>query len=188
MAMTDDDLIECYIVPDPNKSSKAEARVKDRWVSVWALIGYLQGGANGDPGVVADDYDISREAMEAALAYYRRHKCLIDARLEANSDDVPETIQDVLRVGENPGDPAEADLIARHLELHPGKPSPAEVIVKGRGVPVWALIGYLQGGANGDPGVVADDYDISREAMEAALAYYRRHKCLIDARLEANAA
>jgi uncharacterized protein (DUF433 family) len=83
--MTEDELIACYIVPDPQKASKAEARVKDRWVSVWALIGYLQGGANGDVDEVAGAYDISREAMEAALAYYRRHKCLIDARLEANA-------------------------------------------------------------------------------------------------------
>jgi hypothetical protein len=55
--MNDDELMACYIVPVPHKSSKAEARVKDRWVSVWALISYLQGGAGGDPDEVARAYD-----------------------------------------------------------------------------------------------------------------------------------
>ena len=34
---------------------------------------------------VARDYGVSREAAEAATAYYRHHKPLIDARLLANA-------------------------------------------------------------------------------------------------------
>ena len=34
---------------------------------------------------VARDYGISREAVETAIAYYRQHKPLIDARLLANA-------------------------------------------------------------------------------------------------------
>ena len=34
---------------------------------------------------VARDYAVSREAVEAAIAYYRQHKPLIDARLLANA-------------------------------------------------------------------------------------------------------
>ena len=34
---------------------------------------------------VARDYGVSREAVEAAIAYYRQHKPLIDARLLANA-------------------------------------------------------------------------------------------------------
>ena len=34
---------------------------------------------------VARDYGVSREAVETAIAYYRQHKPLIDARLLANA-------------------------------------------------------------------------------------------------------
>ena len=74
-------------------------------------------------------------------------------------------------------------------------------------MPVWAIIGALVLTDNpaenqmvlsdeavvpllGDEQVieqVARDYDVSREAVEAAIAYYRQHKPLIDARLLANA-
>jgi hypothetical protein len=74
-------------------------------------------------------------------------------------------------------------------------------------VPVWAIIGALVLTDNpaDDPGVldnqtvvplldegdaieqVARDYGVSREAVEAAITYYRQHKHLIDARLIANA-
>ena len=39
---------------------------------------------DGDLDQVATDYDITREAVDAALAYYRMHKAAIDARLAAN--------------------------------------------------------------------------------------------------------
>ncbi|MGH2458876.1 MAG: hypothetical protein ACRDIY_08410 [Chloroflexota bacterium] len=55
------------------------------------------------------------------------------------------------------------------------------------GVPIWALIGYLEA-VRGDPTQVADDYAIPREAVSAALAYYRRHRSAIYARIAANAA
>ena len=74
-------------------------------------------------------------------------------------------------------------------------------------MPVWSIIGALVLSDNpaenqtvlsdeavvpllGDEQVieqVARDYDVSREAVEAAIAYYRQHKPLIDARLLANA-
>ena len=74
-------------------------------------------------------------------------------------------------------------------------------------MPVWAIIGALVLTDNpaenqmvlsdeavvpllGDEQVieqVARDYDVSREAVEAAIAYYRQHKPLIDARLLASA-
>ncbi len=76
-----------------------------------------------------------------------------------------------------------------------------------RGVPVWAIIGALvlidnpaeNQAVRSDEAVapllgeaqaikqVAGDYGVSREADEAAIAYYRQHKPPIDARLLANA-
>jgi uncharacterized protein (DUF433 family) len=56
----------------------------DNGVHVWAVIGdYLV--TDGDIPPVMKDYDLSREAVEAALAYYRRHKAVIDNRLAANA-------------------------------------------------------------------------------------------------------
>ncbi len=46
-------------------------------------MGHL-GGEDGDVRRVADDYDIPVEAVEAALAYYREHRAVIDDRLAAN--------------------------------------------------------------------------------------------------------
>jgi uncharacterized protein (DUF433 family) len=53
------------------------------------------------------------------------------------------------------------------------------------GVPAWALIGWLEDDySNADQ--VARDYAIPYEAMEAAIAFYERHKAVIDARLILN--
>jgi uncharacterized protein (DUF433 family) len=78
-------------------------------------------------------------------------------------------------------------LIAALVEPHPARPGAAEWRLKERGVPVWAIIGtLLPDGSNADQ--VASDYGISREAVEAARAYYRQNQALIDARLAANRA
>jgi uncharacterized protein (DUF433 family) len=52
------------------------------------------------------------------------------------------------------------------------------------GVPVWALIGALtETGENAE--AVARDYRVRRLAVDAAWAYYRRHRAAIDAKLAA---
>ncbi len=51
---------------------------------MWALIGYL-GMVDGNADQVALDYVLPREAVEAALAYYRRHQAVIEARIAANA-------------------------------------------------------------------------------------------------------
>ncbi|HET8629072.1 MAG TPA: hypothetical protein VFL91_16745 [Thermomicrobiales bacterium] len=80
----------------------------------------------------------------------------------------------------------EQDLIARWVERNPHRPGIAEARVVGYGVPVWALAGYLLM-VEGDAERVAGDYDLPRDAVAAALAYYRRHQAVIDARIAANA-
>ncbi len=83
---TDERLIARYIEPNPNKPGLDEAWLADSAVSVWALIGYLR-AVGGDIEQVANDYEVPREAVEAAIAYYRKHKELIDNRIAANSSD-----------------------------------------------------------------------------------------------------
>jgi uncharacterized protein (DUF433 family) len=82
----------------------------------------------------------------------------------------------------------EAELIARHVEENPRKPGPPDARLKDSGVAVWAFIAYLHAAVGGDLAQAASDYELSPEAAQAALAYYRRHQSLIDARIAWNAA
>jgi uncharacterized protein (DUF433 family) len=78
-------------------------------------------------------------------------------------------------------------LIVRWVELHPQRPEPDEARLVRYGIPVWSLVGYLEA-VDQDVDRAAADYDVPREAVEAAVAYYRRHQGPIDARIAANAA
>jgi uncharacterized protein (DUF433 family) len=62
---------------------RAEARLKVSGVSVWAIVAYL-GIYDGDVDEVARIYDLSSEEVNAALAYYRRNKPYVDARVLLN--------------------------------------------------------------------------------------------------------
>jgi uncharacterized protein (DUF433 family) len=88
-------------------------------------------------------------------------------------------------VGSEPTTEQQIDrLIDGYIEPYPGRPDPAEVRLKvdEGGVPIWALIGALsEDGENAD--AVARDYRVRREAIDAAWAYYQRHRAAIDAKL-----
>lgn len=78
-------LIERHIEPhsDPRKSGEAWYRLREHGTPVWAIIGaLLPDGSNVD--AVAEDYSVSREAIEAARFYYLRHRSAIDALLTLN--------------------------------------------------------------------------------------------------------
>ena len=74
-----------YVVEDPYRPGPAEARLATYGVHVWALVEYYQQAVGGDIERVARDYAIPKEAAEAALAYYRAHKRVIDARILLNN-------------------------------------------------------------------------------------------------------
>ncbi|MGH2535340.1 MAG: DUF433 domain-containing protein [Thermomicrobiales bacterium] len=78
-----DALIERYIQPDPDGFGLDRARVVvgDAAVPVWALVGHLRGSSQRQ---TASDYALPAEAVVAAIAYYRRHQAVIDARLTLN--------------------------------------------------------------------------------------------------------
>lgn len=80
---TDEDLIDVWIEPDPRKPWTGDARVRDYFVHVWALVGH-QRATDGGAEAIARDYGLPAQAVEAALAYYRRHGEAIDARLDEN--------------------------------------------------------------------------------------------------------
>lgn len=85
--MDDQKLIEQYIdvgTDGQDPTERADVRLRNYGVPVWAIIGQWR-ALDRDVEQVALDYDISREAVEAALAYYRCNKTYIDARLLLNS-------------------------------------------------------------------------------------------------------
>ncbi|HEY7065307.1 MAG TPA: DUF433 domain-containing protein [Chloroflexota bacterium] len=82
--MTDEELIAQYLEPNPNRLGGANWRVKERAVSVWALVGYWK-TVGEDIEKVAAGYVVPPEAVAAALAYYNRHPELIDDKLATNA-------------------------------------------------------------------------------------------------------
>ena len=81
----DDALMAKWIEPDPTRGGRADARLKEFGVHIWALAGYASPG-QCDPVTLASAYNIPWEAAEAALAYYERHSVISEARIAANSD------------------------------------------------------------------------------------------------------
>lgn len=75
-------LIEKHIDLDYERYpyGRAGAWLRGSGVSIWVIIRALE-VYEGDRGRVARDYDLSREEVDAALAYYRRHKKYVDARI-----------------------------------------------------------------------------------------------------------
>lgn len=82
------------------------------------------------------------------------------------------------------GTARDRDLIVQHIDADWGLD---EAYVRGAGTPVWALVAYLDV-AQGRVEQVAHDYGLTRDQVDAALAYYRQHKAVIDARLLLNEA
>jgi uncharacterized protein (DUF433 family) len=82
--MTPDELIEEYLEEDPDRPGLADVRVKNRGVHVWALIGFLQGN-RWDVQYTAGAYRLSKDVVEAAIAFYQRYEDIIDSRIDVNT-------------------------------------------------------------------------------------------------------
>lgn len=78
-----DDLIAKWIVVG-EYDGPHQARIKDHGTPVWALVGALP-AYSFDGRAVATSYELPWEAFEAAMAFYQRHKAIIDARVLLNS-------------------------------------------------------------------------------------------------------
>lgn len=81
--MSQDSLIEKYIELNPHKGGLADARLIKYGTAVWALVGHYR-VVDHDITRVATDYEVPVEAVEAALAFYRKHREIIDDRINAN--------------------------------------------------------------------------------------------------------
>lgn len=86
----------------------------------------------------------------------------------------------------NTGDPAcQAALIDDYIEFDPSRPGVTGARLAGSAVPVWAIIGYLKVAEWSVP-KAAVAFDVSNDAVLAAIAFYTLHPQVIDAKLEAN--
>jgi uncharacterized protein (DUF433 family) len=83
MAIETDALITDRIESDPARAGIAEARLRESAAPIWTLVAYWKATGEND-AQVARDYQIAPADVAAALAYYRRHKALIDERIQAN--------------------------------------------------------------------------------------------------------
>jgi uncharacterized protein (DUF433 family) len=86
--LSDDELIERYIDPDWDRYAhgRADASLKGYGVRVWALVAQLR-AIGGDLDELARDYELPREAVDAAMAFYRRNRKYIDARILLTTGD-----------------------------------------------------------------------------------------------------
>jgi len=78
------DPIAHHIEDDPEHHGPSRARLRDSGVEVWVLVAQLP-AMDGDPVRLAEAYGVPVEAVEAALAYYRRHKKVIDEQIALNA-------------------------------------------------------------------------------------------------------
>jgi len=84
-----DQLIAAHIDPDPGGHGVSEAVTRERNVSVWALIGYLE-AVEGDIEKLASGYCLPIDAARAAIAFYGRYRQAIQARLLINNPELVE--------------------------------------------------------------------------------------------------
>lgn len=87
MAALNDDpavLIGRHVETAAHTSDDPDAWLRDSGVSIWAVVDYWY-STNFDTAQTLRAYDLSPEAMAAALAYYRQHQAVIDARRLLNA-------------------------------------------------------------------------------------------------------
>ena len=78
--LDDDDLIERHIACRQSWQGFDDVRMKESGTPVWLVVDYDL-SHDGDTECVAGAYELTIEAVEAARAYYRRHRAVIDARI-----------------------------------------------------------------------------------------------------------
>jgi uncharacterized protein (DUF433 family) len=78
-------LIAKYVARDPRRPGLYDSYLSGYGVSIWVIISRFETVNHGDIDEAAADYDLPREAVEAALAFYEQHAAAIDARIEAQN-------------------------------------------------------------------------------------------------------
>ena len=93
MSTEDLGLIEQHIADNVTSDSRRrnEPVIKRTGTPVWAVVGYCLRASNGSVELAAQDYNLTQEEVQAALAYYHQHPDL-DVCREEGSDSDAETL------------------------------------------------------------------------------------------------
>lgn len=99
MATEDLDLIERHIADDVTSDPRRrnEPVLKRTGTPVWAVIGYCLRACDGSVELTAQDYNLTQEEVQAALAYYHQHLDL-DIGREKESDNAAEALSGRMHV------------------------------------------------------------------------------------------
>ena len=99
MAMEDLGLIKQHIADDVTSDPRRrnEPVLKKTGTPVWAVIGYCLRACDGSVELTAQDYNLTQEEVQAALAYYRRRPDL-DIGREKESDNAAEALSGRMHV------------------------------------------------------------------------------------------
>jgi hypothetical protein len=83
--MSDQELITTHIDLDYERypGGRADARLRSSGVSVWAIVA-MSRIYSGDLARTAEHFELSRDEMDGAMAYYRANKAYVDARVLLN--------------------------------------------------------------------------------------------------------
>jgi uncharacterized protein (DUF433 family) len=84
IANDDPATLDRLIDPGPPFSRRDEARLAGYGTPVWAVIAYLQ-GPDGGVARTASAFHVPEISVRAAIAYYDKHRAVIDARIVLNS-------------------------------------------------------------------------------------------------------
>jgi uncharacterized protein (DUF433 family) len=79
------------------------------------------------------------------------------------------------------------ELIQHYVTIPQGSSDPdvrKEPSIRGKGTPVWVVVGYTLGGHSLDQTAAA--FALSEEEVQAALCYYQQHTAEIMQRIESN--
>lgn len=162
-------------------SGRSVAVIRDKGMPVWSLIGYYRlYRGDGERVLNAWRGELTAEEFEAALAYYWSKPYAIDEKLEEIS-------------GESVGAYAYGSIDAMPLPQR-GEPSWQKyideesrniAIIRNKGMSVWSLVRFYRI-CRGDKDRILASYlgELTREELEAALAYYWANHDVIDRKLE----
>ena len=100
MSTEDLGLIEQHIVDDVTSDARRrnEPVIKRTGTPVWAVVGYCLRACDGSVELVAHDYNLTQEEVQAALAYYHQHPDL-DVCREEGSDSAAEALSGRMHSG-----------------------------------------------------------------------------------------
>ena len=79
------ELIARYVKPHPSDRGRAYAWLPAYGQSVAAIVRGIR-AREGDIGQLREDWELPKEAVRAAIAFYRRHRPFIDARILLEDD------------------------------------------------------------------------------------------------------